>query len=143
MIDAVSRFLSLLDQGGPVGDEALARALDALALAYHDTPLGRPSESEAEPQRDEYKIVRQRVEKLFPDLGLYGTADPLEVPNQETLVGDAIDDLTDIALDLKEVLWRWQHLGEDDANWYFRFSYQTHWGHHLHGLRFYLHAKQC
>ncbi|MXQ11513.1 DUF5063 domain-containing protein [Microvirga makkahensis] len=134
--------MSLLDRGESISDEALARALDALAAVYHDTPSGRPSDAEAEPPRDDYRLIRQHVGRIFPDLGLYATADPLEVPNEEALVGDAIDDISDIALDLKEILWRWQNLGADDAIWHFRFGYQTHWGRHLHGLRFYLHAKQ-
>ncbi len=142
MIEAIRRFLSLLDQGEPISEETLAYALDALALAYHDTPLGKPSGIKTEPPQGDYKSVRRRVEGLFPDLGLYGIADPMKVPNEEALVGDAMDDISDIALDLTEVLWRWQNLGADDAHWHFRFGYQTHWGRHLHELRFYLHAKQ-
>jgi len=142
MMEAIRGFLGLLDQGEPVSDEALARALDDLASAYHDTPHGQPSDEPADPPRDDYKSVRRKAESLFPGLGLYGIADPLEVPNKKAMVGDAIDDITDIARDLGEVVWRWQVLGADDANWHFRFGYQTHWGRHLHELRFYLHAKQ-
>lgn len=142
MIEAVKGFLSLLDQSKPISDEVLARALDALALAYHDTPPGKPSASEAEPPGDDYQLIRRQVGRLFPGLGFYGAADPLKVPNEEALVGDAIDDISDIARDLRKILWRWQILGTDDANWHFRFGYQTHWGRHLHELRFYLHAKQ-
>ncbi|WP_414473178.1 hypothetical protein [Microvirga sp. M2] len=142
MIEAVKGFLSLLDQDGPVGDEALAKALDALALACHDTTLGTPSESGAEPPLEDYRHIRRRVEELFPDLGLYGTADPLGVSHAQALVGDAIDDISDIARDLREIFWRWRNLGPDDACWHFRLGYQAHWGRHLHELRLYLHAKQ-
>lgn len=142
MIEAVKEFLSLLDQGEPVGDDVLARALDALALAYHNTPYGKPSNVDIRPEKEDYQIVRRQAEKLFPELGLYGIADPLEVPNEKAMIGDAMDDISDIIRDLKEVFWRWQNLGADDAHWHFRFGYQTHWGRHLHELRLYLHAKQ-
>ena len=58
------------------------------------------------------------------------------------MVGDAVDDITDIVGDLSEALWRYTAVGPDDAHWYFRFSYETHWGRYLHDLRSYIYAKQ-
>jgi hypothetical protein len=142
MIEAVREFLSLFDQDEPVSEDALAHALDALAFAYHSTPHGNPSAADTEPEKEDYRLMRVQAGKLFPGLGLYGIADPMEVVNEKAMVGDAIDDICDIARDLKEVLWRWRNLGADDAHWHFRFGYQTHWGRHLHELRLYLHAKQ-
>ena len=55
------------------------------------------------------------------------------------VLGDAIDDLCDIANDLSEVLWRWEHLGADDAHWYLRLMYM-HWGWHMRELQSFLHA---
>jgi len=91
----------------------LARRLDELGLSYHDTPLGDPDESDERPTlevRVEYADIGQR----FPDVGYYGSADPKEVLG-EAVVGDAIDDIMDITNDLKEVLWRFNRFGPDDA----------------------------
>ncbi len=73
----------------------------------------------------------------FPDYGLYRAAGTL--PEDEFLVGDAIDDLTDIALDLSAVAWLWEHAGESDALWEFHRSFETHWGSHLRALQVYVH----
>ncbi len=55
------------------------------------------------------------------------------------LVGDAIDDLVDIVLDLQSSVWLFDNGHINDAHWHFRFSYEHHWGEHLQGLRLHLH----
>lgn len=117
----------------------LARRLDELAVSYHDTPLGDPDESDEQPPR-EGRITYAEVGPRFPGLGLYGSADPKEVPGA-AIICDAIDDIMDIANDLNKVLWRWERFGSDDAHWYFRFLYQIHWGKHLRDLARYLHTR--
>jgi hypothetical protein len=79
----------------------------------------------------------------FPELGFYHSpaSVPFEAEEDPTLsLGDRIDDVADIAGELMEVVWRWENNGPADAVWYFRFSYEGHWGRHLHDLRRYLHA---
>ena len=58
------------------------------------------------------------------------------------VVGDALDDVADIAHDLKEVLGRWESTSEADAIWYLRMGFETHWGKHLRSLQLYLHARE-
>ena len=83
------------------------------------------------------------MRKRFPNLGFYGVIfDPLKLPPEEPVVGDAIDDIADIVSDLSEILWRHEMLGEEDANWHFRYLYEIHWGRHLHELRHYLFVKR-
>jgi len=55
-------------------------------------------------------------------------------------MADAADDLEDIRSEMSETAWRWENIGPADAAWYFRFSYEHHWGRHLQGLRSYVHA---
>ena len=55
------------------------------------------------------------------------------------MLGDAIDDLGDIANELGETLWRWDHLGPDDAHRHFRQMF-FHWGSHLRELQSFLNA---
>ncbi len=139
MIAAIRGFHDIVF--GPAAPElpALVRALDALAMAYHATPKGAASEQNLDPPKHDYDATRARIAPRFPDLGFHGVADPLEIDGS-FMLGDAIDDLSDIADDLGEVLWRWDHLGPDDACWYFHLMY-LHWGWHLRALQTLLFAQ--
>ena len=55
-------------------------------------------------------------------------------------MGDAINDLADLTLDMREVCWLAEHAGVDDAHWSFRLHF-FHWGLHARELSFYLHAR--
>jgi hypothetical protein len=138
-ISAARRFIDLATMGARPSNEALVRCLDELALSYHDTPIGEPNESDDRPP-PETRVKYADIGARFPDLGYYGTADPQEVSG-ETVVGDAIDDILDITNDLKEVVWRFERFGGQDAHWYFRFLFQIHWGKHLRDLARYLHSR--
>ena len=138
-IFAAQRFVDLVTKCEKPSTALLAQRLDELALSYHDTPLGDPDESDDSPPRED-RVEYADIGSRFPDFGYYGSADPKEVPG-DAIVGDAIDDIMDIANDLKEVLWRFDQFGPDDANWHFRFLYQIHWGEHLRDLARYLHFR--
>ena len=138
-ISAAQHFVDLATVGTIPTKEGLARCLDELALSYHDTPAGEPSESDAEPP-SEIDSLHADIAARFPDLGFYGTVFGIDVPGEAT-IGDAIDDILDITNDLKEVLWRFDRLGTDDAHWYFRMLFQIHWGEHLRGLSHYLYWR--
>ncbi|HUE79504.1 MAG TPA: DUF5063 domain-containing protein [Sphingomicrobium sp.] len=143
-IAAVRGFLALLNDGAAPSGRELARALDQLAMAYHEAPDGDPAEEDRESPTHGFENYKERYAKLgkrFPDYGYYAVADPMKPITQESLVGDAIDDLADIAGDLEEVVWRFENLGADDAHWHFRFLFEIHWGMHLRELSLYLHAN--
>jgi len=126
---------------GPTAPElaALGQALDELALVSHTTPAGAPSDRNIEPPPVDQKATRTRIEARFSALGLYGVADPLELSG-EPMVGDAIDDIADIADEVSAIVWRWDNLGPEDACWHFHQTYRVHWGRHLRELQSYLHA---
>ncbi len=128
-------------EGAPPADAVLARELDKLALAYHDTPDGEPADDDGKPPREDYQQRYDRLRSRFPEYGYYPVADPSGTLDQEYVLGDAIDDLADIASDLDETVWRFVHLGPDDAHWHFNSLYQIHWGQHLRELSYYLYAK--
>jgi hypothetical protein len=145
MIDAVRAYLALLKSPPSTAKEAvraLARTLDQLSLAYHETSAVVVEDDNEPPALTSYDELRALAVRAFPDFGFYAVARPHEVPSSEALLGDAIDDLADIARDLIEVEWRWLNNGEADATWQFRWGYQFHWGRHLHDLRGYVHACQ-
>jgi hypothetical protein len=138
---SVRHFLSLLRDGDPPSEVALSKALDELALAYHNTPACQPSDADIEAPRSEDQERAAWLRNRFPTLGHYAVSDPTEIVTDKPLVGDAIDDLADIAGDLEEVLWRFEHVSVDEAHWYFRMLFEIHWGRHLRELQLYLHAK--
>jgi hypothetical protein len=63
-----------------------------------------------------------------------------DIGESKVLVGDGIDDIADILLDLKAVLWRFNNTSVDDALWDLKQSFQYHWGLHLRELQLYLHV---
>jgi hypothetical protein len=138
-ISVAQRFVDLATVGSIPTLGALACCLDELALSYHNTPLGDPSESDDSPP-PEINVTHTDIAARFPDLGFYGTVFGIDVPG-EAIVGDAIDDILDITNDLKEVLWRFDRFGADDAHWYFRMLFEIHWGEHLRGLAGYLYWR--
>lgn len=135
----IQEFLDLCEgNSGPPSEvvKELALLLDRLALASHAS-VPSASWKDAETPRPEYQAVREKIVRRFPDFGLYlegGTK-----PDDEILVGDAIDDICDILIDLSEVAWIRDHVGEIEARWEFHFGFDNHWGSHLRSLQWYIH----
>lgn len=135
----IETFLDLIKSSDGDGRErlqALADALDRLALAYSRTSCLFDEIEYPEAPVASYQMFVDTARTAYPELEChYSCVDPLKLQKQEVMLGDGIDDIADIARDLSEVLWRLDHTSADDAAWYFRFSYESHWGRHLHHLR--------
>jgi hypothetical protein len=143
MLADVRNFLRLFEDATPAEErtpERLSELLDRLLIAYHESAEVAP-QSHARPPSGNYEDDRRRMERCFPDFGLYGSSGPEIWPGGEVLVGDAIDDLADLYAELRGVDWLSINSGQADALWHFRFGYQSHWGRHLLDLRSYLHWK--
>lgn len=140
-IVAARHFLAVVwDETAP-SDAALVAALDRLLVAYHDTPDAQPSDNEFAAPRQDGPSLHKELAGRFPDHGFYPVADPTASPEEPAMVGDAIDDLADLTLDMREVVWLAENVGVDDAHWSFRLHY-FHWGQHARELALYLHARQ-
>lgn len=145
ILETVLEYLDLLanDRVNAEADvRALTLVLDKLAFAYHfadGVASGTPYPDELRAKTAKW---RQLAAHRFPQFGSYNLARPVteQRAEAEVVVGDAIDDLADIAADLYEVAWRWKNSGADDALWHFRHIYDFHWGEHLRALQMYLHA---
>jgi hypothetical protein len=61
------------------------------------------------------------------------------IGRREIDVADAVDDITAIASELKDVLWRAENVSAEDAAWHFRHGYRVHWGELLRTLQVHLH----
>lgn len=142
-VEAARHFLSVVWDGDAPSDAALLAALDRLVAAYHKTPDVGPSDTELEAPRSRGPSFEKEVGGRFPDYGFYPVSDPAASPGDEkaAMTGDAIDDLVDLTLDMREVVWLAEHVGADDAHWSFRLLF-FHWGRHARELALYLHGRQ-
>ena len=145
MIDAVRSYLVLLRSPPEAADErvgALAEALDRLALAWHGAPPIDRDDVTDLADHTTYDEMRAIAAAAFPDFGFYSVVPPDENWQQQAMVGDAIDDLADIALEMERVEQLWEKALPAEADRQFRYWYGAHWGRHLHNLRSYIHARQ-
>lgn len=139
-IDAARHFLKVACEGDRPSDAELTVALDRLVSVYPDVPdVG--SSHDGDPPRDSGPDFFKRLGARYPDYGFYPTADPMGQLGESPSVGDAIDDLGDIILDMRTVVWLADHAGNDDAHWSFRLMF-FHWGTHARDLLRYLHGRQ-
>ena len=144
---AVREFLDLLeDDAGSVeqAEGALVTSLDRLALAQSYVSFEFDEEDHPDPPTQSYDDLRALVSKRFPNYGYYNVADPItsDIGDGGCLVGDAIDDLADIARDLYDVEWCWSNTSEADALFHLQNDYRYHWRRHLRGLQLYLDALE-
>lgn len=139
-------FLSLFETESDVesSQEKLTLALDRLALAYNFVEYEFDETNYPDAPRKDYNELRAIASNLFPTYGFYNVVNNLSVnvglPSEA--VGDAIDDIVDIAKDLYEVEWLWENTTEDNALWQFSFGYTSHWGEHLRWLQLYILAEK-
>jgi hypothetical protein len=139
-IEAARYFLRLVWEGDAPSDEALLASLDRLVATYHETPDVYPSDEDADAPKQDGASLQEQLAERFPAYGFYPIADPAAAPGSAGMVGDAIDDLADLTLDMREVVWLADHVGVDDAHWSYRLHF-FHWGRHARELSLYLHAR--
>lgn len=144
--EAISDYVAVLNDKGEYSEAretALSLFLDRLALAYHFAGCKFDEADYPDAPRKDYGELRKAVSALFPEYGYYNVAARISVEISEggLYVGDAIDDITDIAIDMFEILWLWENTSIDNALWEFRQGYENHWGMHLRCLQLYLLAN--
>ena len=116
----------------------LGTALDQLSSAYAavvETPF---FDGEDALDHHDYEATCERVRQAFPKFGFYAVVAPAPDPEAEVMMGDAIDDLADIASDLEPIAWLWDQ-GRQAKPLGISNPYRQHWGTHLHDLRRYVH----
>ena len=136
-VEAAQHFLSVVWEGDKPGDEILLAALDRLVAAYHLTPIGDVSDPDVDAPRQDSASLYAEVAARFPDYGSYPVADPAKSLDDALMVADAIDDLADLTLDMREAVWFAEHVSLDDAHFAFRLHF-FHWGQHARELSLYL-----
>ena len=96
-----------------------------------------------DPPENEYREIRKIVEKRFPNLGYYNSPENIceKIPSSQMVLGDGIDDISDIVGDLKDALWYFENTSKANALWHTQESFRSHWGRHLRELQLYLHDQ--
>ncbi|MEW8102315.1 MAG: DUF5063 domain-containing protein [Candidatus Thiodiazotropha endolucinida] len=143
--ETIKEFLDfVLKEDAAVDDLGeLMAALDKLAYSVNNVKYEfDETEYPEAPERD-YQLIREKAQKRFPDLGFYNMHQEIteKVKQGEIIVGDALDDISDIVGDLRDVLWCFENTSKNDALWHYQNSFRSHWGRHLRELQLYLHDK--
>jgi len=139
-LEAAKDFLHVVWEGDPPADEKLLQTLDCLIAAYYSTPAGDVTGDDIDPPTQDGSSLYREIADRFPQYGLYPIADPSAAYDDALMMADAIDDLTDITRDMREVVWLAEHVSIDDAHFAFRLHF-LHWGQHARGLAYYLHDR--
>ncbi len=144
---AIRDFLGLLENGGlsvEQAEEKLPALLDHLAFAQSFVSFTYDDAEYPDSPAQNYDTLRATVTKRFPNYGYYNIAEKIttDIGDSGTLVGDAIDDLADIARDLYKVEWYWSNTSEANALFHFGNDFRHHWRQHLRGLQLYLDALE-
>ena len=136
----IDDFLLLIEKGYESSDSNeshLKLLLDKLAIAQHFASY--EFDERDYPEAPKTGDILALVKKRFPNYGYYNVAeDVLTAGKGSAIVGDAIDDITDIALDLFETKWRWENNSVEDGLWHFKNHFEIHWARHLRELQLYL-----
>ena len=139
----VEDFLFLIEKGCGSAEENEAKLkllLDKLALAQHFATCRFDKKNYADAPQSAYEDLRKLVTTQFPNYGHYNVAEDVtqKIGESIAIVGDAIDDIADIAGDLYETKWRWNNNSPEDGLWHFKNNFEMHWGEHLRELQIYL-----
>ena len=142
---AVDAFLAFVDEPRPLAPgevPKLIRLLDELACtlpAWH----GEPPACDGDPPKEDASSRRERLGARFPDFGFYWVAAPTacggDSGDAEVTLGDAVDDLLDVASDLAAARWYSEHGERGDGERCAGELFHYHWGQHLRDLQSYLH----
>ena len=139
----IDEFLLLVEKGcGSVeeNETKLKLLLDKLALAQHFVTYKFDEKDYADAPDRACDELRKLVAPRFPNYGYYNIAEDVtqKIGESKAIVGDAIDDIADIAGDLYETKWCWENNSTEDGLWHFKNNFESHWSYHLRGLQIYL-----
>jgi hypothetical protein len=108
--DASTEFIAVIKNDAISTEDRmqqLRRSLDRFALAQHDVSYTFDDRDYPETPRKDYDMLRKLVSAHFPALGYYNLPSSItqHIAEADLHVADAIDDITDIAIELYDVQW--------------------------------------
>jgi hypothetical protein len=127
----------------PDKETSLERNLVKLYHLYFETDDTFDKNDYPDFDKTQFPDIVAHVKSNFTDFGFYKTVlDLHDFQNQnESTLGDAIDDLTDIIYDLLEIKWRIENNSLSDGLWFFKFIFYIHTQQHVLDLLNYLKHK--
>lgn len=114
-------------------EKLLERNLVKIYDLYFDIKYQFDNTDFADSDKVQFANIRQNVESNFEDFGFYKTIlDINDIDNlKDNAIGDAIDDLSDIIIDLLEIKWRIENNNLADGLWYFELTFYSHTQQHI------------
>ncbi len=143
-IEWITEFESVCTDASLSTDTRMARlmlAIDNLLVDVQNAPDTHDPRDFPEPPKQVYSELYGQISNLFSNIGHYNCVMDISenISQTDVLVGDGIDDLVDIMLDLQQVKWRFENTSESDAFSHYRLLFRSHWGLHARNLQLYLH----
>jgi hypothetical protein len=125
---------------GPDKERLLERDLVKIYNLYFEIKYDFDEIEYPEFDKTHFPNIRQNIETNFKGFGFYNTV--LDISDIDNLkgnaIGDAIDDLVDITIELLEIKWRIENNSLADGLWFFELIFYTHIKLHILGLLTYM-----
>lgn len=139
----IEKFIKFVDESSkqsPDREKSLLALLDSLGASMASISYEFDDRDYPDPPEKNKKKLRERISSNFSEYGYYNCAEDISVKISETniVVGDAIDDILDIYIEISKVSWRLDNTSIDDALWHYDNMYWSHWGYHLRNLQLYV-----
>ena len=124
-------------------EKVLETNLVKIYSLYFDIEFKFDETNYPEFDKTKYADIRQIVTSSFKDFGFYKTVSDInDIDNlNENTIADALDDLTDIILDLLEIKWRIENNSLADGLWFFELTFYSHTQQHILDLLNYMKQK--
>jgi hypothetical protein len=126
-------------------EKLLERHLVKIYDLYFDIEYEFDENDYPEFDKSQLPDIRSNITSNFIDFGFYKTVlDIYDFVNlKDSALGDAIDDLSDIIIDLLEVKWRIQNNSLADGLWFFELIFHSHTQQHIIDLLNFMKQKNA
>lgn len=114
-------------------EKLLEKDLLKICNLYYEIKFNFDKNDYADFDKTNLPDIRKNIESNFKNFGYYKQIlDINDIYNfQDIAIGDAVDDLNDIIVDLLEIKWRIENNSESDGLWFFEFSFRSHIHQHI------------
>lgn len=114
-------------------EKELEKNLVKIYNLYFDIKYKFDETEYVEFDKTEYADIRKNVTSNFKDFGFYKIVSDIDdIDNlKDNEIGDALDDLTDIIVDLLEIKWRIENNSLADGLWFFELTFYSHTQQHI------------
>lgn len=126
--------------GKPYGYKHLEKNLVKIYSFYFDVRYEHDDTAYPDFDRKQFPNIIENVQSNFPKFGFYKTILDINdvAKNDDIAMGDAVDDLSDIILDLLELRWRIENCSTNNGLWYFDIRFPIHTQQHILDLLNYI-----